>query len=399
LFSIKSVLPQNPQQTRFFLSLLKESKMMKEVAFTPGRFSPVVEVSQRESGLPAPAETDFSGLEEVAKSTLLVANAANRGTGAVLPEPVPVDTAAKIIGYVLALRNIVEQLLFVGVHTRLTTPLRAASLSPLEPLVRAYNYYGHFELNGKHYVARGLETEFINYLFSLVTVATLDNANGTRWTHNGSLTDIDLDLYHLNSSGEIAFGKQMPLKEYLVTLVKDISNMTTEVDVQIPTIRDILQVTTEGALNVLLRQLRMSFPSWTAPPRDTVPDATDAHKKAMKKIFDKEYSSAGDVIPVSKFTSAITNGYNFLRRISIERSYAMKTMPIPKYEGGSLSQLARYTDDVLYSDVSLPLDASTAAIAFTQAYGSTSAFKSAPGHEREELLRELVSQSLLPTRR
>jgi len=373
--------------------------MMKEVAFQPGKFEPVVEVSQRDSGLPAPVETNFVGLEEVSKSTLLVANAANRGTGSVFPDVVPVASAANIISVVLALRNIVEQLLFINVYTRVTTPLRSPRLTVLEPIVRAYNYYGHFSIDDKAYVARGLEFLLVKYLFEARSVCTQEVADGTKWTTRGSTSDIDFSFYHLNDSGEIEFGKRMPLKDYLIKLVKDIDNITDSSDLAIPILRDILQISNEASLVNFLRTIRQGYPDWTPPSRNLETDPTDAHKKAMKKLFGKEYSSQDETIPISLFTAPITLGYAFIRRVTTERSYAMKTIPIPAYEGGSKSQLATYRDDILLSDVPLSLGESTAAVAFTQSFGSLRAFNSAPAVEREELLRELVSQSLLPARR
>lgn len=372
---------------------------MKEIAFQPGAFEPVVEVSQRDSGLPAPVETNFAGLEEVSKSTLLVANAANRGTGSVFPDVVPVASAANIISVVLALRNIVEQLLFINIHTRVTTPLRSPRLAILEPIVRAYNYYGHFTIDDKSYVARGLEFQLVKLLFQARNLCTPEVADGTKWTKRGDLSDIEFDFYHLNDSGEIEFGKRMPLKNYLMILVKDIDNIDDSPDVAIPILRDILSISTEASLVNFLRTTRSRYPDWTPPSRNLDSEPTEQHKQAMKKVFGKEFSSPGDTIPVSLFTAPINSGYSFIRRVTIERSYAMKTLPIPAYEGGSKSQLATYRDDILVSEVPLSLGESTAATAFTQSFGSLRAFNSAPSIEREELLRELVSQSLLPSRR
>lgn len=373
--------------------------MMKEIAFQPGKFQPVVEIAQRDSGLPAPAETDFAGIEEVANATLLVSTAASRGYGSIVSDPVPTATSAMIIGYVLALRNIVEQLLVIGVHTRVTTPLRAAQLHLLEPIVRAYNYYGHFELDGKLYVARDLEASLIHYLFALRYYATVDVANGTKHTVVAtlSLDDINTDFYHLSPDGEVHFGKRKPLKEYILDLVNYIHGFTLDADQKIPLLRQLLDVSTEAALNNFLRHAK-TFQDFAPPGRDTDEEPSAKHKAAMKKLFNSEYSSPDDSIPISKFTGSITNAYNLARRLTVERSYGMKTIPIPKYEGGSAAQLAVYDDDVLVSEVPLSLSDSTAATAFTLSYGSPNRFRSAPALERDQLLRELVSTSLLPTR-
>nr|UVZ34179.1 capsid protein [Botryosphaeria dothidea partitivirus 4] len=372
--------------------------MTKEVAFQPGKFQPVVEIAQRDSGVPAPADSDFTGLEEVALATLHVSNASARGLGSVVSDPVPVATTAQIIAYVLAARNIVEQLLFIGVHTRLTTPLRAASLSPLEPIVRAYNHFGHFELDGKTYVTRDLVAHLVHALFRLRLYATESNADGTKYTFQNTgvnLDKIDFDFYHVNNEGEIAYGKRKPLKDYILDLISyipTIPNLSSHE--KLPWIRFLLDVTTEAGLTQFLRAAKV-IEGFAPPDRNVLSEPSADHKQHMKKLFGQEFSTDGDTIPVSKFTGPITNAYNLLRRVSLERSYAMKTIPIPKYEGGSASQLASYIDDVLVSQVPLSLTDSTAAVAFTTSYGVTRAYKSAPGQERAELVRELVSQSLI----
>nr|UYD21364.1 hypothetical protein [Colletotrichum associated partitivirus 1] len=375
--------------------------MMKEIAFQPGKFQPMVEIAQRDSGLPAPAETDFAGLTEVAEATLQVATAASRGYGSVLSDPVPKPKLAKIIGYILTCRNIVEQFLAIGIHTRLTTPLRSASLSPLEPIVRAYNYYGHFELDGKMYVGRALEETLIDCLFWLKHNATASVADGTKDSVSVALTfsNIDTDYYHLSPDGEIAFGKRKNLKDYILQLVSYISTEDSfDRDKKIPVLTFLLDVSSEASLVNFLRTVKTILPTWTTPDRAITDDPPETHKAAMKKLFGSEYSTEGDTIPVSKFTGSITFAYNTLRRISIEYGYAMKTIPIPKYEGGSAAQLASYNDDVLTSSVQVSLADSTAAVAFTTSFGVAPRYKSAPLHERAELLRELISQSLLPVR-
>nr|QED88096.1 hypothetical protein [Colletotrichum gloeosporioides partitivirus 1] len=375
--------------------------MMKEIAFQPGKFQPMVEIAQRDSGVPAPADTNFAGLSEVALATLEVAHAASRGYGSVVSDPTPKSRLAHVIGYVLACRNIVEQLLHVGVHARVTTPLRSANLSLLEPIVRAYNYYGHFELEGKLYVGRALETDLIERLFWLRQHAHADVADGTRsnvTTTAAAYSEIDTDFYHIDSSGEIAFGKRKPLKDYILDLVSYIHGLdSVTVNEKLPLLAFLLDVSTEASLNNFLRTAK-TIPGFVPPTRNSDDEPTAAHKAAMKKLFGNEYSSTDDTIPLSRFTGSITNAYNTARRVSLEYGYAMKTIPIPKYEGGSAAQLASYDDDVLSSNVQVSLSDSTAAVAFTTCFGVSRRFKSAPTHDRAELLRELVSLSLLPVR-
>jgi len=375
--------------------------MMKEIAFQPGQFSPVVEVSQRQTGVPAPADTNFQGLEDVARSTLLVANASSRGFGASIPDTVTVSRISLVIGVLMAARNCVEQLLHVGVPLKVTTPLRSPNGDFLEPIVRAYNYYGHFELDGKLFVTRGLERILLNNLFALRQYATQEVSDGTKQTVTladsaaRSFSDIDLDFYRFDDSGNVAFGKVFPLKEYIVRLVKYIADFG-GLDERLPLLQRCLDITTEDGLKAFLRYAR-TLDGWSTPSRQFAPDPSDKHKAAMRALFGNAYSSADEVIPVSKFVEAINRAYQLLRRVSLERSYGMKTIRIPKYEGGSASQLAAYTDDVLFSTVPLSVSDSTAAVGFTTSYGSFARYQSAPGHEKDELLRELTAQSVIKT--
>jgi len=366
------------------------------VTFQPGKFSPVVEVSQRSSGLPAPADTDFAGLEEVSSATLLLSRAASRGTGAIVDDPTPTSRIALIIGSLLAARNIVEQLNFLGVFTRVSGVLRSARGQFLEPFVRAYNFYGHFELEGKTYVTRGLEEQYIRYLFNLRKYATRGVAEGTKYVETGGdLRAIDLQLYRLSKTGDVVFSRMKPLKAYLLDLVQTIINADMTVDSKVPFITDCLDVSSEDALAHFIRRVRFLIPEMPIPDRETLPAPSDDHKKAMKKLFNAEYSSDGDVVPNALFVSGVNEAYSLLRRISLELSSRMKTIDFPKYEGGSASQLAELVDDTLFSSVSLSLVDSTAALAFTTCYGTSARFKSAPGITREELLRELVAQSII----
>jgi len=63
---------------------------MKEISFQPGKFQPIVEISQRDSGVPDSTDTNFEGLEEVAVATLQVSLASSRGYGSVISDPTPV---------------------------------------------------------------------------------------------------------------------------------------------------------------------------------------------------------------------------------------------------------------------------------------------------------------------
>lgn len=372
--------------------------MKKDIAFQPGRYTPVVEVSQRTSGIPGPCDSDFTGLEEVSFTTLELSKASARGSGAIVSDPTPDFRLAMIFGSLLACRNIVEQLLFCNVHTRLTSPLRTPRPSVLEPIVRAYNYFGHFELDGKTFVTRGLERSLVRFLFAVAAYATPEVASGTKYTEKvkpTELRDIDLDFYTILPTGEIGFEKVFDLKHSLVRLTSYISTWNSlSVDKKLPVLRDVLDVSTTEGYNHLLRRLR-TLPGFDPPTATFTNDPTDKHKAAMKKLFGQEYSSEGDVIPTSRFTGAISNAYLTLRRVSLERSANMKTIEIPKYEGGSASQLANLNDDVLVSEVPLSLADSTAAVAFTTCFGTVARYKSAPGIERDELLRELVSQSFI----
>jgi hypothetical protein len=371
---------------------------MKAPAFSPGKFQPVVEVAQRDTGLPAPADTNFSGLESVAVTTLEISNASARGSGAVLSTVVPASSIGKVIGYLLACKNISEQLRVLSVYARVSGPL-SQSPSCLEPIVRAYNYYGHFEISGKVYVTRALEDLLVFYLFKLRQWASQDICSMTKNTINQSAKDfanISLSFYSLSADGNIEFGKRKPLKVYLVELSSALlAYDEISEDLRIPVTRNALDISTEHGLTAFLRYLRLDLSGFTIPERNMTITPTDAHKAAMKQLFGQEYSSIGDQIPVAKFSEVITRSFSLLRLVTQERAYVMKEIPFPKYEGGSPSQLAELVDDVLYSEVPLSLDDSTISVALSTSYGTTYRYRSAPNVDRDETRRSIVSQSLV----
>lgn len=370
---------------------------MKAPAFSPGKFQPVVEVSQRDSGLPAPSDTNFSGLETVVTTTLDVANASARGSGAVLPSVVPNISIGKVLGFLLAAKVLTEQLSYLNSFVRVSGPLRQ-SPSCLEPIVRAYNYFGHFELNGKTYVTRDPEGQLVYYLFKLRQWASIPLTTLAKNTVN--ITDdnfdkIDLSFYHIGPSGDVVFGKKKGLKEYVKELAKSILGSTLPVDLVLPIARNALDISTEEGLTAFLRYLRLDAPSIVIPDRNTSTEPTADHKSQMRALFGQEYSADDAVIPLAKFSEVISRSYSLLRIVTQERSYVMKDIQFPKYEGGTPAQLAELADDVLYSEVPLSLDDSTIAVALQTTYGATFRYRSAPNLDRNETLRSLVSQSLI----
>jgi len=366
--------------------------------FKPGHFSPVVEVSVRDSGLPAPAETDFDSLETVSKVTLDVVSASARGFGSLLPSTVPNSSIGKVIGLLLACKNIVEQLSFLSVYARVSGPLRQ-SPETLEPIVRFYTYLGHFEHDGKTYVSRGLEELLVRYLFQLRRWAsdrlcTLEK--NVIATTQAEFDAIDLRFYRLLPDGNIGFSKTKRFKDYLRELLKTfIESSDLDCDDVFPVTRMILDTSTEDGLRQVLRFLRYEYPSVRIPERNFEDEPTREHQAAMTKLFGAPYSSDDDVIPNARFSESISRSFSLLRSITAERSYVVKTIPFPRYEGGSAAQLAVLSDDVIHSDIPLSLDASTVAAAVKLSYGSSARFRAAAGIDPDETLRSLVSQSII----
>nr|AGJ03720.1 hypothetical protein [Ustilaginoidea virens mycovirus] len=365
--------------------------------FRPGRFSPVVEVSLRDSGSPAPAESDFSAFETVSTVTLDVANAAARGSGAVLPSAVPNSSIGKVIGLLLACKNIVEQLTFLSVYARVSGPLRQ-SPECLEPIVRLYNYYGHFAHDGKLYVSRGLEQSLVSFLFQLRNWSSPDLtalAKNVVLIKASEFDAIDLSFYGLGPDGNIVFRKRKDFKKYIRELISALTTSDIDDDSVLPLVRMTLDTTTEDGLVNLLRFLRHEHPDFGIPDRNFEGNPTPEHTAAMKKLFGASYSADDEVIPVAKFSESISRAFSLLRLVTTERSYVMKSIPIPRYEGGSAAQLASLVDDVLYAEIPLSLDDSTVASAVAITHGSGARFRSAPNIDRDETLRALVSQSLI----
>jgi hypothetical protein len=373
--------------------------MSGNVDFTPGAFQPVIEVSQRPSTNPVGYPVNYSGLNDVSEVTLEVAKASNRGAGAVFPDPTPIVRLSLVLGTLLSLRNLAEVFKSTGIFTRLNTPLTAPNGQFLESIIRAYNHYGDFKIDGKTYAPIDAESLFIESLLLLVNNATREVADGTKNTIVGAdLSILETKYFGIDSSGNVILDNDKPLKDYILELVTHINGLDLEALDKICLLRDLLDVSNEQTLTAFLRYLR-TLSSAGIPSRESDTPFSDDFKKQFKKLFPKGPTVENKaVLSPQLFTAAITNGYNLFRRLSLEHSYAFKTVSFPRYEGGTKAQLASYVDDVLFSDVQLSLSESTAAIAFTTSSGARRSYASAPTIEREQLIRELVTQSVTRAR-
>lgn len=375
--------------------------MSNNVDFTPGVFQPVIEVSQRPSQNPVGYPVNYQGLNDVSLATLEVAKAANRGSGAVFSDPTPASRLSLVLGTLLSLRNLAEVFKSIGVFTRLNTPLVSPNGQFLESIVRAYNHFGDFKIEGKNYAPIDPESVFLESLLILTKYSTSEVASGSKYTENGADLDaLPTSNFCIDTAGNVAITtQQLPLMDYVLKLVTHVNGLDLSPLLRISLLRDLLDVSNEQSLTSFIRHVR-TISSVPLPPRDEDAPLSDDFKKNFKKLFPKAPSPEnGTVLSPQFFTPAITSGYNLFRRLSLEHSYAFRTVPFPRYEGGTKAQLANYVDDVLFSDVQLSLSESTAAVAFSTSVGSRRLYASAPTIERDQLLRELIEQSVIRTRR
>jgi hypothetical protein len=370
---------------------------MSNVTFTPGKFEPVIEVAQKATPLPIGFHVDYSGLKDVTIQTVQVTSAAARGSGSNLNEVTPVQVIGEIVKALLTARIAAEVLRIHGIHTKFTSALCNASLSILEPIVKAYNYYGTFERDGKLYSPRDAAKSLISSLITLRHLVTPAKVDCIANTVNGTVAQfnaINFDYFDIDDSGQIVFNLDEPTNEHALTILADICAQNIDADLRLILAREATQLSTKASVTAFRRFAGTLGYVVPQPAQLAVPPA--AFGPALNAVIGQNIQlNPGNAIPNAVILSAISRGYAFLRRITTERSHVMKTLGIPKYEGGSVAQLASYHDDVLFSDTPLSLSDATGALVLGFNKSTTRHFVSAPGVDRDETLRDLISKSLI----
>jgi len=370
---------------------------MTTPAFSPGKFTPVINIAQVPTPGPIAVDTDLTGLEQISEVTTRVAFSNTLGHGGYqsLTNGILANQALTT-ALLLQARNLAEQLKEVGVYTKFTSVLTNTRTVLLEPVVRAYNYYGGFHVQDKHYVTRSLEDRLASTLIRLCAQTApgqLDNENKVSCLAT-SLDEIDMKFYHINENGELEFSNKADLNRKIKEITSAILSSTdiSQDEVKFSLIRSAMDISTHTDFRRFRDVARSKGLSFV--PTDMVLTITDDHKKHAKNIFGQTSFTNGTTILTGRIVSKITTAFDISRHWTSMLSLKMRTMPLPQYEGGTPAQLATLEDSVLYSEQPISFADATVATALSTSYGCAMRFRSAPSEERETLIRTLVMQSV-----
>jgi hypothetical protein len=318
------------------------------VPFTPGAFEPVITTTLQPGQPPFGVHVSYDGFLDFTEETYSMARNASQGRGSNADFTVASNKqAAKVVGHLLAARSICEQYQAVEkkmpkVANALTRPVADIP----EPLAKAYNYFGHFDIDGKVYSAFDLEQKLTYHLVHLSKYATEGLANledDFTPTSKAKTSDVLYSRFGINAAGEMCCKARTVLSEHVKSIVKNIMDTS---DATCPTMTKIALcnlVTSIGSeyglpsINALLKEHGVKIPS-----RDITTATPENHTSALKSIFgvDDFPTTNGAVLKTSVVLSKITLAFRILNMLTDAHRASVKIVRVPKYESGSKAQLA-----------------------------------------------------------
>jgi len=335
------------------------------VPFTPGAFEPVIQASLQPGQPPHPVFVQFDGFVSHSEDTYVTAHNASSGRGA--NSDFKFDQtrqASKVVAHLLAARNLAEQ--FQTVEKK-TPKVASALCRPIaevpEPIARAYNYYGHFDIDGKLYASFDLERKLTYHLVRLAYYATdgLANLADEYEPPTANLNNVDYSRFGFNAAGEMCAKNYVPLDAHLRSLCSKVlscNSTTIPFEEQLALVRMITQCSSEYSLPSVESQLRQRGVPVTG--RRYSNETSNDHTSALKSVFNvSEFpTKEGDVLKTSVMLSKITIAYRILNLLTDAHRIAIKCLRLPKYEGGSKAQLACVNQETGHVSSPVPLSLS-----------------------------------------
>lgn len=362
--------------------------------FKPGTFEPVITVSQRCDGNTRAFHGVSDGLAEVSESALYVAFATSMGSGSNTEfSRSAVPGLSKIYGQYLWARNLSNQLNKVGINNRFSRDLNAEFDLP-EPIVKLFNAYGHVEHEDVTYVQLDLEREFSHAVLNLADMMTDFDINEAEPTVGDITEDKYLRRLMLDHSGNIFITSDESIRCYVNRLIAHISGRKIDPEFRLRLIKQVIDVATERDLAAAMRYLRSYNEVGELPARaQHQPDA--AFSTRIQRVLGEHHPTlAGSVLDSKRLSRAIRNVVEVIRRATDELCVSMAVTKIPRYEQGSIAQMAETTEDVTYSHFPLSLADATVSAAFKVGYALRRFLRSAPELTEENLRGDLVRKSV-----
>ena len=361
-----------------------------------GRFTSVVQTTLHPSPGAIALSTDYSGLDIVVKSAVRAAHSAVIGLGgAQNVHATTISNMASTVSRLLEVRNIAEQLKELGIYTKYTDILTTTELILLEPVTRAYNYYGSFYRHDKRYLARGLEDRLAAGLIKLCAQVNYEQLNNQNEIGMSSeeFSQLNLEHYTIDSSGELIFrATACSFRQRVLDIIVCIAQCKVDPDVRISLTRCATDLSDEISLlqfkSLLLK--KGIFPVSHSPAASL----TQAHEDGARKLLQQEAFTSDTSISSAVIYPKITVAFSICRHVTSLLSLKMRTLRVGSYRGGTAAQLTTLEDSVLYSEVPLNADEINMAVACSMSVGAAMRFRCCPPEDRDNLIRQLVMQSM-----
>jgi hypothetical protein len=334
------------------------------VNFTPGAFEPVIQTTLQPGQPPVGVHVEYDGFLDLVEDAFLLGRNASSGRGGNADFDVPMTKqASKAVGHLLAARSICEQ--YQAVEKKMPKVANALTKPPCElpePIAKAFNYFGHFEVDNKLYATFDLEQKLTYHVVCMSKYATegLANLDSDKYepTEDTQVKNVQYSRFGINAAGEFCAKARTTLDVFLTNLCKNILAASHE-SLSLPEKLQLIEVTskigTEYALTPHVNYLKSK--GVKIPDRTLNGDPSEAHTKALKAIFGTEEfpTQVGAVLKTSVVLSKITLAYRILNLLVDTIRPAMKTIRLGKYEGGSRAQLAFVDKDTGLTSSSVPL--------------------------------------------
>jgi len=381
--------------------------MAEPPPFQPGRFAPVIEIVLAPTSTIEDIDVDYTGLLDITRESIWSSHRAAQAFGTGLGyDPTFVESDAEVTYHFLAARNLAEQLKVDNRYPKASGALIHSPVEVLEPIAKAYNYYGHLDVEGKRMLARDAERQLAQHLVNIMIMATQGRSNVGSAANNVTAAQTasiraSLDYFYIDPDGDLAITYQPLLSEVKRQVaVAVLGDGAIDPSVRSTVAVDILSCGNFYSLNTIVHDAERRY-ALTAgliaaaiANRAAPPGALQASLRIL--LGDNNYAVVdGGKVPNAKVVGSVNRASRIVTRITGALRARMRHLSLARYETGSRAQLAVLRDGILQSPVHLGLDEITLAVAISMAKSSAFRYAMIPNRARESVVYELVEMSVI----